>query len=141
MTKLLVMGAGVLVSAAFTWSAFAADPLQERPPREDYNSGAYLYRAFCATCHGETGKGDGPVADIADRRPSDLTVLTRNYGGTYPHDRVMRVLENAEPIPGHEPPAMPNWQNVLKTTEGGDERVIRKRLQALVEHVGTLQQK
>ena len=141
MTKLLVIGAGLWVSAAFTWSALPAAPLQERPPREDYNSGAYLYRAFCATCHGETGMGDGPVADIAGRRPADLTVLTRNSGGTYPLDRVMRVLENAEPIPGHEPPAMPNWQNVFKATERGDERVIRKRLEALAEHVETLQQK
>jgi hypothetical protein len=81
------------------------------------------------------------VADIADRRPSDLTVLTRNNGGTFPRDRVIRVLERVEPLPGHDPPAMPNWSNVLRTTEGGDTRVIRKRLEALADHVGTLQQK
>jgi mono/diheme cytochrome c family protein len=140
MTRLLTLG-GVLVSATLVWSATAAAPWQQRPPREDYSSGAYLYRAFCATCHGETGKGDGPVADIADRRPADLTILRRNNGGTYPRDRVLRVLENVEPLPGHQPPAMPNWRNVLKTTEGGDERVIRTRLEALADHVGTLQQK
>jgi mono/diheme cytochrome c family protein len=140
MTKLLTLG-GVLLSATLVWSATSAGPPQQRPPREDYSSGAYLYRAFCATCHGETGKGDGPVADIADRRPADLTVLRRSNGGTYPRDRVLRVLENAEPIPGHDPPAMPNWRNVLKTTEGGDERVIRTRLEALADHVATLQQK
>ena len=141
MTKLLAFGVGVLMSAVFAWSTLSARPWQERPPRADYSSGAYLYRTFCATCHGETGKGDGPVADIADHRPSDLTVLSRNSGGTYPRDRVMRVLENVEPLPGHDPPAMPNWRNILRTTEGGDERVIRKRLEALVDHVGTLQQK
>ena len=140
MIRLITLG-GVLVSATLVWSATAAGPWQQRPPREDYSSGAYLYRAFCATCHGETGKGDGPVADIADRRPADLTILRRNNGGTYPRDRVLRVLENVEPIPGHEPPAMPNWRNVLKTTEGGNERVIRTRLEALADHVGTLQEK
>jgi mono/diheme cytochrome c family protein len=141
MNRWLMVGAGVFFSAALAWPATVPGPGQQRPAREDYSSGAYLYRTFCATCHGETGKGDGPVADIADRRPSDLTVLTRNNGGTYPRDRVISVLENVAPLPGHEPPAMPNWRNVLKTTEGSDERVIRKRLEALADHVGTLQQK
>ena len=140
MNKLLALCACVFLSSVLAWSA-GAGPRQERPPRVDYSSGAYLYRTFCATCHGEGGKGDGPVADIADRRPSDLTRLTRDHGGTYPRDHVLRVLENAEPLPGHQPPAMPNWHNVLKTTEGGDERLIRKRLEALADHVATLQQK
>ncbi len=60
---------------------------------------------------------------------------------TYPRSDVMKILENLEPIPGHEPPAIPNWSRVLRTTEGDDERVIRRRLEALVEHVATLQQK
>ena len=141
MTNILTLGAGVLVSVVFAGAAVSGAPSQERPPREDYNSGAFLYRAFCATCHGEAGKGDGPVADIADRRPSDLTVLARRHGGTYPRDQVRAVLGNTPPVPGHEPPAMPNWRNVLRKTEGDDERVIRKRLEALVDHVATLQQK
>jgi mono/diheme cytochrome c family protein len=141
MAKVSMLSAGTLLGAVFALAAFSAPAAQERPPREDYNSGAYLYRAFCATCHGETGKGDGPIADIADRRPSDLTVLARNHGGTYPRDRVIRILENVEPLPGHDPPAMPNWRNVLRKTEGDNDRVIRQRLEALVAHVATLQQK
>lgn len=141
MTKLRTLSAAVLLNAALAWVALASAPPQDRPPRADYDSGAYLYRVFCATCHGDTGKGDGPVADIADRRPSDLTVLAQINGGTYPRDRVVRVLENLEPVPGHEPPAMPNWRNVLRTTGGADDRVIRKRLEALADHVATLQQK
>lgn len=141
MTKVLAFGAGVLLSAVLAWPARSAQPSQERPPREDYNSGAYLYRAFCASCHGEAGKGDGAVADIADRRPADLTLLSRDNGGTFPRDRVIRVLERVEPLAGHDPPAMPNWSNVLRATEGSDARVVRKRLEALADHVGTLQQK
>jgi mono/diheme cytochrome c family protein len=141
MTKLLTWGAGGLLSVVFAWSAMAGMPGPQQPPRADYSSGAYLYRAFCATCHGETGKGDGPVADIAGRRPADLTLLSRNHGGKYPRDHVLNVLENVKPLTGHEPPAMPNWRNLLRTTEGGDARVARTRLVALADHVGTLQQK
>jgi hypothetical protein len=81
------------------------------------------------------------VADLADRRPSDLTVIARRHGGTYPREEVLAVLENVRPVAGHEAPAMPNWRNVLRTTEGDDERVVRRRLEALVDHVATLQQK
>jgi hypothetical protein len=53
----------------------------------------------------------------------------------------LNVLDNVKPLTGHESPAMPNWRNILRTTEGGDERVVRTRLEALADHVGTLQQK
>ncbi|HUE86100.1 MAG TPA: cytochrome c [Vicinamibacterales bacterium] len=141
MANVLTVGVAVFLSAVFAGMAMSAGSSQARPPREDYNSGAYLYRTFCTTCHSDSGRGDGPVADIADRRPSDLTVLARNHGGTYPRDRVMRVLENIPPVAGHEPPAMPNWRNVLRRTERDDERVVQKRLEALVDYVSTLQQK
>lgn len=141
MANLLAVGVAVCLSAVLAWTAASDASPQERPPREDYNSGAYLYRTFCATCHGDSGKGDGPVADIAVRPPSDLTVLARRHGGTYPRNEVMGVLDNTPPVAGHAPPAMPNWHRVLRTTAGDDERVVRRRLEALVDHVATLQQK
>jgi mono/diheme cytochrome c family protein len=133
----VAVGLGVVLACTAASDGFG----QDRPPREDYNSGAYLYRTFCATCHGDSGKGDGPVADLAVRRPPDLTVLARTHGGTYPRNEVMAVLENNPPVAGHDPPAMPNWGNVLRTTAGDDERIVRRRLEALVDYVATLQQK
>lgn len=138
MTK-IVWGAGFVVALMAAAATSPVHPLQDRPPREDYNSGAYLYRTFCASCHGETGRGDGPVADIADRRPSDLTVLSRNNGGAFPRREVTAVLENLAPLPGHAAPAMPKWGDVLRRTEGDDELVIRQRIDALVSHVESLQ--
>ena len=32
---------------------------------------------FCAKCHGNEGKGDGPQADALDPRPRDLTNCTQ----------------------------------------------------------------
>ncbi|MBL9100952.1 MAG: cytochrome c [Myxococcales bacterium] len=37
--------------------------------------GATLYAAQCASCHGEHGGGDGPMAEGMDPRPSNLTAL------------------------------------------------------------------
>ena len=141
MTGRLALKVSLLLSAAFMWSAMSDTPWQAVPVQEDYNSGAYLYRAFCASCHGESGKGDGPVADLSERRPSDLTILSTRAGGVFPRVRVLGILDGTAAVRGHEPPAMPNWTRVLRRTEGDDERVVRKRLDALVSHVETLQGK
>lgn len=54
-----------------------APPAKESPPAGDdalpvSNQGARLYRWNCAFCHGLTGRGDGPDADLFDPPPGDL---------------------------------------------------------------------
>ena len=39
----------------------------------DAAAGKEKYDIFCATCHGPTGKGDGPVAAALDPKPRDLS--------------------------------------------------------------------
>ena len=36
-------------------------------------SGAYTYRTYCASCHGEKGEGDGPLAASLRFHPPDLS--------------------------------------------------------------------
>ena len=40
---------------------------------EDTNLGKIDYESSCAACHGQTGKGDGPVSAELRTKPSDLT--------------------------------------------------------------------
>lgn len=42
---------------------------------EATNKGEKLFDQNCTTCHGTSGKGDGPTADMLDKRPADLTTL------------------------------------------------------------------
>ena len=44
---------------------------------EGLANGRYEYRSSCAACHGDTGKGDGPVAKSLNRPPADLTALSK----------------------------------------------------------------
>jgi mono/diheme cytochrome c family protein len=118
--------------------AIASTAAQTRDDRPDYNSGAYLYRAFCASCHGDSGAGDGPVADLGPR-PTDLTRLSAAKGGVFPRKDVRAVLDGARPIAAHGAPAMPKWREVLRRVERADERTIDARLDALVSHLESLQ--
>jgi high-affinity iron transporter len=48
--------------------------LDERPAREpSLASGERIYGAQCASCHGRSGRGDGPAAGTLTPRPADFT--------------------------------------------------------------------
>ncbi len=47
-------------------------------------NGREEYQAYCATCHGEKGKGDGPMADLLTVAPADLTQLRKKNDGEFP---------------------------------------------------------
>lgn len=49
---------------------------QQSDPHDAVPSGRTLYLANCASCHGESGRGDGPRAADLSRSPTDLTART-----------------------------------------------------------------
>jgi len=60
--------------------------------REEQSSGPADYAAFCASCHGAGGTGDGELAEGLATRPADLTQLAAKNGGTFPTTRVMAQI-------------------------------------------------
>ncbi len=107
------------------------------------DSASDLCRNYCAACHGASAKGDGPLAANMKKRPPDLTLLATQNGGTYPSELVFKIIDGRRPVPGHGGPDMPAWGNAFKESSavGGSEEVVRDRIQALVDYLGTLQQK
>jgi mono/diheme cytochrome c family protein len=134
---------GILLTAVVLATATGARPAaQVKRPRQDYASGAYLYQTFCASCHGPGGKSDGPVANMLLRQPPDLTTIARRRGSTeFPHAEMFAVIDGRRPVPGHGSTDMPIWGDVLKVTEGHDDAIVKKRIDALVRHLESMQQK
>jgi len=69
----------------------AACVLPGRETREQ-TSGPADFAAFCASCHGAGGKGDGELAAGLDKKPADLTGLAARNGGAFPTTRVMAQI-------------------------------------------------
>jgi mono/diheme cytochrome c family protein len=89
-------------------------------------SGSYTYRTYCASCHGDKGKGDGPLAHSLRFAPPDLTRIAEANNGEYPADEVFQMIDGRKPLPGHGGPDMPVWGDAFKNTESGfDDDAVR----------------
>jgi mono/diheme cytochrome c family protein len=101
--------------------------------------GATLFRTHCATCHGTSGRGDGPTAAALRRPPTDLTRFALDNGGVFPGERLRRVIDGRGVV-SHGTPDMPVWGVALKRTEAGvDEAEVAARIDALVRYIMSIQ--
>jgi len=104
-------------------------------------SGSDLFRFYCATCHGRSGKGDGPVAAALYRRPADLTTIAKRSGGQFPADRVEGYITgNREPTLAHGSKDMPVWGPIFQALDPR-EKMNRVRIANLVAFIESIQEK
>lgn len=112
--------------------------------------GRLEYESNCATCHGITAQGDGPMRAFLVRPPSDLTTLARRHGGSFPRSAVADLIDGRGVSgPGvHGTRDMPVWGRVYREqAEQGTrglpippEWSVRGRIIALVDYLQSLQQ-
>ncbi|MGC9420832.1 MAG: c-type cytochrome, partial [Rhodovulum sp.] len=66
--------------------------------------GVALFRAECATCHGLSARGDGPMASVLTLAMPDLTLMSAQNGGVFPLARVVAVIDGRTELAGHGGP-------------------------------------
>ncbi|MBI3325838.1 MAG: cytochrome c [Nitrospinae bacterium] len=76
----------------------------------DLGQGKEVYAQFCASCHGETGKGDGPAAPALTPKPKDLS--DKGYMGTKSDEQLFKVVKEGGAAGGLSP-LMPPWGTSL----------------------------
>jgi mono/diheme cytochrome c family protein len=104
-------------------------------------SGSTLYRSYCASCHGTSARGDGPLAGNLRVAPADLTRIAKRNHGTYDAAKVRRAIDGRDAREIHGGTDMPVWGDAFKRAgEGYDEAKVKERINALVDHIATLQE-
>ena len=104
-------------------------------------SGRQMYDAYCASCHGQGGKGNGPAAPALKAVPTDLTQLTAKNGGKYPASHVAEVIKGDMMMPAHGSKDMPVWGPVFLHLEQQDPGMEQLRVRNLTKYIEGLQQK
>ncbi len=78
--------------------------------RGEAANGADLYALYCTTCHGKTGKGDGPAAAAFPTQPADHTDAA--YMGTLSDADIYKVIQKGGAAVGKSALMAP-WGGVL----------------------------
>ena len=127
--------------ALLMWFACSRGPQQAPPAAGGISSGPEMYTAYCASCHGVTGKGDGPAASALKVAPPDLTVLAKRNGGRYPDGQIYQIIEWGGAIASHGSREMPVWGVAFRPLTRENQKQVSDRIKVLTDYIGTLQQK
>jgi mono/diheme cytochrome c family protein len=130
--------------AAFQQDALPASANAVQTPGESQGrerAGSDVFRTYCASCHGTTGVGDGPLASSLRRKPANLRQIAKRNGGEYPSELVYRVIDGRQPVRGHGGPDMPVWGDAFaRTTDATDEESVKRKIDALVAYLKSIQE-
>lgn len=106
------------------------------------SDGGSIFRTYCASCHGQEAKGDGPLADNLRVRPPDLTLIAKSGKGEFDADEVHRIIDGRKPVKGHGGPDMPVWGDAFRQSRDGySEEAVKARIDAIVQHLKSIQAK
>jgi len=106
---------------------------------DDAAAGAAAFKTHCASCHGQSGGGDGPAAAALRSPPPDLRLLARNNDGVFPEKVLETVIDGRKTIRAHGNFEMPVWGRELSQASG--EADAGKRVAAVVRYLRGIQQK
>jgi len=112
-------------------------PVKETSP----TSGKEMYKAYCAVCHGNDGKGGGPAAPAMKVSPTDLTLLSKNNGGKYPSLKVVSSINGETNLAAHGSREMPVWGQLFWLMSHGHGGEVQQRAVNLTKYIETLQAK
>ncbi len=122
-----------------TTLAAVAAQAQTRPDAAAVAKGAVVYVRYCVSCHGKEARGDGPLAADLRVKVPDMTTLSSRSGGSFPEERVRRIIESGEVLRGHGTPDMPAWGDAFRKTEGTDAHTPQEAIRNLTQYLRSLQ--
>lgn len=100
-----------------------------------------MFNAYCASCHGQDGKGNGPAAPALKTPPADLAQLTLKNGGKFPELQVAQAIKGDWMTAAHGSKEMPVWGPVFLYLAHHDPAAMQLRVRNLTKYIESIQQK
>ena len=131
------------LAASFSLPVAAQEPAVKKVPAPytSPTSGKDMYAAYCASCHGAKGQGDGPVAVHLKVLTPDLSQMAKNNKGVFPGARVAQVIRGQIEAQSHGTLDMPVWGPVFRSFNERQESVVQTRVSNLTKYLETMQAK
>ena len=120
---------------------------------QGFDAGKSEYQSSCEACHGQDGKGKGPLSTQLNVSPADLTTLAKKNNGVFPVMHVYEVIDGRQPIPSHGTRVMPIWgsrytseqiqtQQALRNRPYYDpEATVRIRILSIIDYLDRIQER
>ncbi len=105
-------------------------------------SGEETFLRFCASCHGEQARGDGPVASAIPITVPDLTLIRRRQGEEFPEQTLRKIIDGRDVVIFHGTRYMPVWGYEFWVEEGADEKAgerVEIIIANLIEYIVSIQ--
>jgi mono/diheme cytochrome c family protein len=132
---------GLTLAVAFVMTTAAAvRPQDKGTGAASVEGGRELFTAYCASCHGASGRGDGPAADSFKVPPSNLTQLAKRNGGVFVADRIHRTIDGRG-AKAHGSGDMPVWGDVFRRRQGLEDETVKARIDAIIGYLKAIQER
>jgi mono/diheme cytochrome c family protein len=145
--SLIALMATVALGFATGTGAQQTTPPPKKPtirhePAQRINSiqGKDTFAAYCAVCHGQNAKGNGPAAAALKMPPADLTTIAKRHNGRFSAVDVQAKIVGEQPVTAHGTSEMPIWGTIFRSLSG-DRDVEMMRMKNLVAYLESIQDK
>lgn len=121
--------------------AAASPAAAEQGPLPDHR-GYPEFQQYCASCHGVTATGDGPMAPVLSVKPADLTRLGQRYGMPLPRPKLIAFIDGRTPVRGHGSKEMPVWGKKMHDDTAGSqarEGHVRGTILVILDYLEAIQ--
>ena len=110
----------------------------DRAAAEGAATGEQLYLRYCSACHGASGRGDGVVSQAMRPRPTDLTQIAKQAGGTFRLADVAGSIDGRETARAHGDPDMPVWGETLRAPADSGSVEASGKVLLIAEYLKTI---
>jgi len=121
----------------FLWACQNKETTQD--PMADV-TGKELYISYCQICHGDKDEA-GPMAEVLQNVPLDLTLIKVRRGGEFPRDEIVRIIDGrAGGVKGHRNVEMPVFGKTFKESEGLESnKMVKEKINLIVDYLESIQ--